>query len=146
MDIQPVKCEMNILAKQQLRQGVYARFSLTNLLEEEIELLTWYTPFEGFLSDLFIITNSEDQKLTYQGMMVKRGIPELSDYLPLKPHETTTINMELSKAYRFSKNTFTVKLKPTQLTYRYVNLVKVKAKVQSLNFNCKLSAVVVEVK
>jgi hypothetical protein len=146
MDIQPVKCNMEILTKQQLNQGVYAKFSLTNLLEEDIELLTWYTPFEGFLSDLFIITDSQDEKLVYQGVMVKRGTPEPSDYLVLKPKETVSINIKLSDAYIFTnstytKNTFSVELKPAQFTYRYVKPTKN----QSLNFSCKLPATIVEV-
>jgi hypothetical protein len=93
-------------------------FSVRNQLNEDVHLLSWYTPLEGPMSDLFIITNAAGMTLPYQGMMVKRGTPQEEDYIIISGGETVKVNIDLGAAYPFAKGEYQIKLKPGMWQYR----------------------------
>ena len=115
--VNPFRCEMSATAEQQLSAGVYLNFSITNLTKQPLKLLTWYTPFEGFLSKLFIIKDNEGKPLTYHGIMVKRLTPTAEDYLVLPPKEKIAITLNLTKAYSLTSGKYSVQLAPKSWQY-----------------------------
>jgi hypothetical protein len=72
------------------------QMTITNHSKSDIQILSWFTPFEGFLSHMFDV-KFNGNLLTYQGPMVKRGTPTFEDYfiLPAGAARTTKINLGL---------------------------------------------------
>lgn len=98
---------------------VVLNFTLKNTTDKKIKLLIWYTPFEGCLSDLFVITNSDTgEQLNYQGPMVKRLKPQADDYLTLAANEVSSTKLNLSLAYVFTAGNYQIKLKNQTLYYQ----------------------------
>ena len=110
VDVKPFRCEISASAEQQLSHGVYLTFTVTNLTDHELQLLSWYTPFEGFLSDLFIIKSDAGDPLDYNGMMVKRSKPSIEDYLILPTKKKVEITLDLTQAYSLTQGEYTVQL------------------------------------
>jgi len=113
-----IECKMSITSPQALDKGIWLSFSVQNNRDNNIELLSWYTPFEGFLSNLFKITNDVGVLLNYQGMMVKRLSPEASEFLLIPAHTKHEIQIELSKGYRFSQGKFSIELMHRRIRYK----------------------------
>jgi hypothetical protein len=112
MEPKVLTCTISIDSLPSSAEAVILDFSLTNPLNETLELLTWYTPFEGFFSDLFVITNKETgEQLIYQGPMVKRIEPDIEDYLMMPAGEKISTTLNLSQAYQFSPGIYRLKLK-----------------------------------
>jgi len=111
-----IACSIKFNSPQKLSNEITLSFSVTNPMNEEISLLTWYTPFEGFLSNLFIITNTETgETLKYQGPMVKRLAPETEDYVTLSANQTITTTINLAQGYQLTKGHFSLQLIPTTI-------------------------------
>jgi len=115
--VSPFQCEMSASTNQQLNHGVILNFTITNITDHSLKLLTWYTPLEGFLSKLFIIKNEIDETLNYNGMMVKRSTPTNEDYLVLATKEKVKITLNLTQAYSFIAGEYTVQLSPKNWQY-----------------------------
>lgn len=112
-------CEMSAPTKQQLSHGVHLTFTVINLTDHKLKLLSWYTPLEGFLSDLFIIKSDVGDLLKYNGMMVKRSKPTLEDYLILPAKEKVEISLDLTQVYSLSQGEYTVRLASKNWHYIY---------------------------
>ena len=63
-----------------LGKPVIIKFTLYNLLDENIWVLTWYTPLEGLKGKIFLVT-CNGKEIPYEGRMVKRGNPTQDDYI-----------------------------------------------------------------
>lgn len=86
------------------------RFQVINRLDKPISVLRWNTPFEGWRGTLFSVS-LQGQEIPYRGPMVKRGDPDLGDYMTLRPGESQIIGSDLSQAYDMSKpGLYTVKV------------------------------------
>jgi hypothetical protein len=106
------KCSLTINSTQLSPDHVSLNFSLKNPYNKKMRLLIWHTPFEGFLSDLFIITNKDTgKKLNYQGPMVKRLQPQPEDYLSLTPNQISSTTFNLSFSYYFKQGSYQLQLK-----------------------------------
>lgn len=116
MHQQAFQCKMSLT--DETTSPTQLTFSVTNQLNDEVKLLIWYTPFEGLLSDMFIITTEAGEALDYQGMMVKRSQPDESDYLTLTPKSRKEITLELSQAYPFNQGKYRIQLKPRDWQYQ----------------------------
>lgn len=119
---------------------VFLNFSAKNPYDKKMKLLMWYTPFEGFLSDLFIIRNSKtNQQLTYQGPMVKRLQPQPDDYLLISPNEVSSTTLNLSLAYHFKPGHYQLKLKSHTLHYedKHLSDFPVICEAPSIEFSIK---------
>lgn len=110
VSVEPFRCKMSAPVEQPLSHGVYLTFTVTNLTEHKLQLLNWYTPFEGFLSDLFIIKDHVGDPLAYNGMMVKRSSPSIEDYLVLSAKDKVEITLNLTQAYSITPGEYTVQL------------------------------------
>ena len=53
-------------------QAVQVRFTLTNHTQEELRVLRWYTPLEGFAGDIFDVER-DGEPVPYRGILAKRG-------------------------------------------------------------------------
>ena len=112
MDKPKQNCSLSINSTQLSTDHVILNFSLENPYNKKMRLLIWHTPFEGFLSDLFIITNKDTgKKLNYQGPMVKRLQPQPEDYLSLTQNQRSSTTLNLSFSYHFKQGHYQVQLK-----------------------------------
>ena len=138
MNEQKFDCTLSLPSPQRIEQGILLEFNIQNNTEKDILLLSWYTPFEGFLSNLFIITDNTGKKLNYKGAMVKRFSPEPEDYIKLTSKEKFSIQLDLTQAYQFSKGTFSLQLKQQNIQYKYQNS-------ELMNFSCNIEKVSVQI-
>ena len=127
MDINPntfFTCQLTADTNQSLSQGIWVTYSITNTSAEHLSLLPWNTPLEGFMSKLFIITDEQNNQLSYQGPMVKRPLPSDQDYLMIPSGETVTSKLDLQQVYEIrpaqylvSMNTKYVQVKINKQSY-----------------------------
>ena len=77
---------------------VVIRFTLENLSSKDVWILKWYTPLEGIKGKIFDIKcNGVD--IPYEGRLMKRGNPEIDDYIRLLPKGLAYAEVDLSQAY-----------------------------------------------
>lgn len=77
------------------------KFSLVNQSDESLSVLKWHTPLEGIAGDIFRIVG-EGGVVEYRGPMVRRGEPELQDYVKIEPGKAVTVEVDLLKGYDLS--------------------------------------------
>ncbi|WP_448546566.1 hypothetical protein [Thalassotalea fusca] len=119
-------CQLSIAPTQKLGTSIELTVSIQNMLATPVNLLTWYTPFEGFLSDLVLIEINGDA-LPYQGPMVKRGDSTIDDFVEVGPQQQLTTVLDLSNAYPIGVGKATASLKP-----RFVQAI-VNGKMQTIS-------------
>ena len=116
-------CFLSVSSTPSSPDKVLLNFSFKNSHSKKIKLLMWNTPFEGFFSDLFVITNIDTQEqLIYQGPIVKRLQTQAEDYLLISPGDISTTTLDLSLAYHFDPGSYQLKLKVSTLYYQGENL------------------------
>jgi peptidyl-Lys metalloendopeptidase len=74
-------------------------FTLQNISNEKLWILTWYTPLEGLKGKIFQVT-CEGKEVPYEGPMVKRGQPSNADYAYIEPGKSVSKEFDLSRAYQ----------------------------------------------
>lgn len=140
MTEQTFDCTITLPSSQKVTQGIMLEFTVQNNTENDILLLSWYTPFEGFWSNLFIITDSTGNKLRYQGPMVKRSAPASEDYIKLLANKKFTMKLDLTQAYELSPGSFSLQLKQQNFQY------KLRAEdLKLMNFKCDIEKVTVQI-
>jgi hypothetical protein len=82
--------------------SVEMEFTLTNNFETGIYVLTWYTPLEGVLGEIFRIER-DGQPIPYEGPLVMRGDPIPEDYVFLDAGAAVSATVDLAIAYDFSQ-------------------------------------------
>jgi hypothetical protein len=83
-------------------ETVRLRFTLTNHSPEKLYVLTWYTPLEGILGEIFRVKR-DGQVLPYEGPLVMRGDPLPENYVQLEPGASASAEVDLATAYDFSQ-------------------------------------------
>ncbi len=83
-------------------EAVRLRFTLTNHSPEKLYVLTWYTPLEGILGEIFRVKR-DGQLLSYEGPLVMRGDPLPENYVLLDPGASVSAEVDLATAYDFSQ-------------------------------------------
>src|ERR1051326_4979305 len=71
-------------SKYRSDEPIRTTFKLTNLSQEPMHVLKWFTPLEGLWSDCLRVFH-EGRRIPYDGPLAKRGIPTEDDYLRLAP-------------------------------------------------------------
>lgn len=87
-----------------LNEGrVVLKSTLTNDGVESVNFLRWSTPFDSSVNGVFlsIIEQDSNQELVYQGRMMKRSEPILSDYFNLLKNASISNVLDVSKSYNF---------------------------------------------
>jgi hypothetical protein len=75
-------------------------FTLENLSNQDLWVLTWYTPLEGIKGEIFkIVCNGEE--IPYEGRLVKRGLPTKDNYMSIGSRKSISAEVDLSTAYTF---------------------------------------------
>jgi len=77
--------------------------SITNITNENLEVLKWNTPFETTLKANVFTILQDGNTIPYSGMLVKRNHPSDSDYLLLAPGETKIATISLPKYYSITQ-------------------------------------------
>lgn len=106
----PLSCKLNIIAEQNVIDGVFVDFVLLNQSDSDLSVLTWYTPLEGFLSNLFIVTDKYGEKVAYQGPMVKRAKPTSIDYQLIRAKGNVATMLDLSSVYSLIPGDYNLQL------------------------------------
>jgi peptidyl-Lys metalloendopeptidase len=83
-------------------KAVWLKFTLTNHSEERLYVLTWYTPLEGILGEIFRVKR-DGQALPYEGPLVMRGNPLPEQYALLEPGASVSADVDLATVYDFSR-------------------------------------------
>lgn len=105
-----IQCEIKAVAKQSISQGIWVTYELSNLTENPVQFLTWYTPFEGFMSKLFVVTDGMGNEVAYQGPMIKRAQPEPSDYSVIPPQRSQSTRVNLQQVYALTPGVYDIKM------------------------------------
>jgi hypothetical protein len=106
----PLECRMEAMRPQTAGGPTGVRFQVINRLDKPISVLRWSTPFEGWRGTPFSVS-LQGREVPYKGPMVKRGDPDLGDYMKLRAGESQIIGIDLSQAYDMSKpGLYTVKV------------------------------------
>jgi peptidyl-Lys metalloendopeptidase len=91
----PLACKQGI---DQSGEKINIQFSLHNDADYSLYFLTWYTPFEGFASDMFLVER-DGKTIPYNGIMAKRGDPSAEDYHEIEPVKDNSVIVDLATAY-----------------------------------------------
>jgi peptidyl-Lys metalloendopeptidase len=78
---------------------ILINFTLQNFSDEDLWVLSWYTPLEGLKGKIFSVT-CDGKQIPYEGVMVKRGQPLKSDYIHIDPGSFVSKKVDLSSAYK----------------------------------------------
>jgi peptidyl-Lys metalloendopeptidase len=78
---------------------VIINFTLMNLSNENLWVLTWYTPLEGLKGKIFRVT-CDGKDVPYEGPMLKRGQPNKDDYIQIYPGSSVSKKVDLSAVYQ----------------------------------------------
>jgi len=92
--------------------GSFITFSVSNIDEEYLNILTWGTPFEGIKSNLFEVNQvNQKEKRPYIGMLLRRGLPLPKDYVKVFRHTSLSVTFDISESYFIDKvGTYEVRL------------------------------------
>jgi hypothetical protein len=108
---QPViSCKLNITTEQHIVNGIFIDFILLNQSDNDLSVLTWNTPLEGFHSNLFIITDQYDERLVYHGPMIKRTVPTAIDYQLIRAKGNVATLLDLSSVYDLIPGSYKLQL------------------------------------
>lgn len=66
----PLQCELSVSAESGVNEPLPLVMTLTNRGETPLEVLTWFTPFEGWFADAIDLTR-DGQPLDYRGPLAK---------------------------------------------------------------------------
>ncbi|MFM4997915.1 protease [Aeromonas sanarellii] len=98
----PLQCELSVNAESGVNEPLPLVMTLTNRGEAPLEVLTWFTPFEGWFADAIDLTR-DGRPLAYRGPLAKRGEPGDGDFLLLAPGEHSQADADLAQAYDLSQ-------------------------------------------
>jgi hypothetical protein len=82
--------------------SVKLTFTLVNRSEDELYVLTWYTPLEGIAGEIFDVSR-DGQPVPYEGILASRAVPTAENYVLLAPGKTATAMVDLAEAYDFAE-------------------------------------------
>ena len=136
----PFNCAITASKQQTLDAGIWVNFTIYNTSNKDLELLSWYTPFEGFMSELFTIQKQDNKTLIYQGPKVKRLLPQPADFISIPANGTLDTELDLTLVYPLTKGEYSITLLPRRLQY------KIRDKDAPLQaFHCKAQDITVHI-
>jgi peptidyl-Lys metalloendopeptidase len=96
-----VMLQYKLQSKQNYRLGepILIDFTLQNLSDHNLWVLSWYTPLEGLKGRIFEVT-CDGKPIPYEGIMAKRGNPLREDYICIPSKGSVSVTTDLSKDYR----------------------------------------------
>lgn len=101
-DMAPLSCQLAAAATIRAATPAMVRLTLRNTTDHPLEVLRYFTPFEGLLGEVFVV-RYQGEPIPYQGPMVKRGPPADEDWLPVGPGGSLSAEVDISGAWDLSR-------------------------------------------
>jgi peptidyl-Lys metalloendopeptidase len=100
VDPSPAGLSATLEAPSSLPHGaaVNLTFALTNHSPERLYVITWYTPLERILGEIFRVER-DGQTIAYEGPLVMRGDPLPEDCVLLEPGASVSAGVDLATVY-----------------------------------------------
>lgn len=98
----PLQCELSVQAESPVNAPLPLVMTLTNRGEGPIEVLRWFTPFEGWFADAIDLVLA-DQPVSYKGPLAKRGEPGADDFFILGAGQQSRADADLTQVYDLSR-------------------------------------------
>ncbi|RZK76565.1 MAG: protease [Pedobacter sp.] len=96
--------KMQIMPEVKPGNSIEMRFTVYNSSDKSQQFCKWHTPFEPPMSKYLDITDEEGVEAQYMGAMAKRIMPPPADsYITVKPGDSLSVKVDLSKIYRVEK-------------------------------------------
>ncbi len=98
-------------AEYGLSDSLILSFTVHNTSSDTLQFTQYHTPFEGFLNNIFTITDSLDQEEPYLGAMAKRVMPPVPEsYRKVAPGGKDVVTIDLRKGYAMeSTGSYTIR-------------------------------------
>ena len=93
-----LRCSLVAPATAVVGQPLPMRLTLHNTGRQTVQVLTWGTPFEGWLSP-FVTVQQGGQALAYGGASLKRGEPDADEYLAIAPGRSRLAVVDLAEVF-----------------------------------------------
>ena len=93
-----VTCHLEINQSFPNGDPVVVSISLNNATSENLEVLQYFTPLEGVMSNVFLLEYANEE-LAYRGPLVKRGPPTDADWLKLDAGSVLSAEVDISNAW-----------------------------------------------
>ena len=127
-----LEAELSIPGTIPLCDPVELAFEVTNPSAQAVYLLTWYTPLEGILGDIFQVTYA-GQELPYLGPQVMRAAPLPEQYILLQAGESATAKVDVATVYDFSnEGRYRIAFKSPQISHLVADASQFAATVDAL--------------
>lgn len=127
-----LEAELSIPETIPLCDPVELVFKVTNPSAQAVYLLTWYTPLEGILGDIFQVSDA-GQELPYLGPQVMRAAPLPEQYILLEAGESATAVVDVATAYDFSDaGRYRIAFKSPQISHLVADASEFAASVDEL--------------
>src|SRR6185503_5409608 len=99
-----LECRLTAERSHVAGEGVPIRFALRNVSPKPVSVLSWQTPLEGILGDIFrVVSVDGGEPLPYQGPMVKRAAPDADDYVRIAPRGEVAGEVDAAAAYELAR-------------------------------------------
>ncbi|KDV02309.1 protease [Aeromonas sp. HZM] len=98
----PLQCELSVKAESGVNEPLPLVMTLTNRGEGTLQVLTWFTPFEGWFADA-IELQRDGRPVPYKGPLAKRGAPGADDFLLLEQGRQERADADLTLVYDLSQ-------------------------------------------
>ena len=99
----PLACSLTGPARVPVGQPVTLQFTLSNTGTQALHVLVWGTPFESGWFTPYVAVRFGSQPLAYGGPSVKRGDPQLTDYVHLAPGQSRQADVQVSLVFDLRK-------------------------------------------
>ena len=96
-----LKARLTAKASYESDEPVRVKFDLANREDQDLYILSWYTPLEGLISDCLIVER-DGERLSYDGLFAKRGEPTRENYVLVPAGRKVSSVFDLNGAYDVS--------------------------------------------
>jgi peptidyl-Lys metalloendopeptidase len=93
-----LQCHVEVPTSVAAGDKIPLKFKLTNTSKQNLMVLKWNTPLEGWFGSSFKVTR-DGKWVNYMGAMVKRFRPGISDYAQLAPGKSIEQTVNLAEGY-----------------------------------------------
>lgn len=97
-----LQCQLQAPTSVKLGEAVTLKFKLKNNSGDDLMLLKWNTPLEGWFGSSFKVTR-DGQWVNYQGAMVKRFRPSSDDYVAVPAGKSVSNTVNLAEGYQINQ-------------------------------------------
>lgn len=138
-DPPPMTCTVRVPSSVKSGGPAPLTVALHNRGATKVAVLNWGTPFEEAWLQPFVTVSREGAPVTYGGAVVKRGDPDVDEYLELAPDERREATLDLALAFDLStpgRYTIAPRIVLYDVATLPVSLPRPRAKHQSHTLTC----------